>query len=93
MHCCRAYREYEQAYGKPYQSPCESNKRTSITLQCLRRLGLLLSKQNKQLCHKRGLLGLETSGIHGRGRTKLAHIIYDFVHSGVHKCSKQRGHK
>jgi hypothetical protein len=39
------------------------------------------------------LLGLETSGIHGRGRTKLAHIIYDFVHSGVHKCSKQRGHK
>ena len=43
MKYCKAYREYEQCHGKPYQSPCESNKRTGLILQNLRRFGLLLS--------------------------------------------------
>ena len=41
---CKAYREYQERHGKPYQSPCESNKRTRILLQHLRRLGLLINK-------------------------------------------------
>jgi hypothetical protein len=50
MKYCRAYREYEQRYGKPYQSPCEANQRSRVLLQNFRRLGLLIDKA-KQLAH------------------------------------------
>ena len=43
------YREYEQTYGKPYQSPSERNKLTRLTLHNLRRLYLLLDSLNKLL--------------------------------------------
>ncbi len=40
------YREYKKTHGKHYQSPCEKNKLTRLTLQFLRRLALLLGNEN-----------------------------------------------
>ena len=51
MKYCKVYREYEQTYGKPYQSPLEANKCNRVMLKFLRRIGFLLGKQGKKLCH------------------------------------------
>lgn len=40
------YREYQKTYGKPYQSPCEKDKLSCLTLHYLRRLEMLLRDKN-----------------------------------------------
>lgn len=45
---CQVCREYEKAHGEPYQSPCEANKLTRVTLKLLRRLGLLLRDPDRK---------------------------------------------
>jgi hypothetical protein len=60
----KSYREYQNTYGQPYQSPCKKNKVTGVTLQYLRRLELLLRKlgQRDHLLNKIGRLMQKSVG-------------------------------
>ena len=49
MKYCKAYRDHQQRYGQPYNSPCEANERARISLQCFRGLGLLIHKAIKRV--------------------------------------------
>jgi hypothetical protein len=57
-----AYREYQERHGKPYQSPCESNKFNRVLLHNLRRLGLVIRNPNLK-SRARKLVNLTGEGI------------------------------
>jgi hypothetical protein len=98
----KAYSEYQKTYGEPPENLRllqkeiqdlhlrlrDIDENPGMTLKLLRRLGLILGKQDKQLPHQGQLAILVGAGVHDQLRLKAAQLLNNLTGSKTHKRTK-----